>query len=123
MLPTTMATTLIWFFCQFGAFEVGNRIDSWWVNYTSPNITPYIGEAIKSLFYYLITTWTKSWNIYDNNQWTLLPLLKGSMLVYMMMVATAYCKPKYRMMVEIGLFIYYYISNDCKAPFYPYLRF
>jgi len=75
-------------------------------------MTPYFGEAIKSLFYYLITTWTKSWNIYDNNQWTLLPLLKGSMMVYMMLIATAYCKPRYRMLVELGLFVYYYISND-----------
>ncbi|KAF8860641.1 hypothetical protein BDZ45DRAFT_587984 [Acephala macrosclerotiorum] len=112
ILPTTIATTLIWFICQFGVFEVGNRVDSWWVNYTSPNMTPFFGEAIKSLLYHIITTWTKSWNIYDNNQWTLLPLLKGSMLIYMMLVATAYCKPRYRMIIELALFVYYYISND-----------
>ena len=114
LLPTTIATTLIWLFCQFGVFEVGNRIDSWWVNYTAPNMTPYFGEAVKSLIYHLVTTWTRSWNIYDNNQWTLLPLLKGSMLIYIMLFATAYVKPRYRMMVELGLFVYYYISNDCK---------
>lgn len=115
ILPTTLATTLIWFFCQFGAFEVGNRVDSWWVNYTSPNMTPFFGNAVRDLLYHLITTWTRSWNVYDNNQWTLLPLLKGSMLVYTMLVATAYCKSRYRMMIEFGLFVYYYISNDCKT--------
>lgn len=114
ILPTTMATTLIWFFCQFGVFEVGNRVNSWWVNYTSPNITPYFGDAIKSLLYHIITTWTRSWNIYDNNQWTLLPLLKGSMLVYMFLTATAYCKSRYRMILALALFVYYYICNDCK---------
>lgn len=115
VLPTTIATTLIWLFCQFGVFEVGNRVTSWWLNYTSPNMTPYIGEAIKTLLSNLITTWTKSWNIYDNNQWTLLPLLKGAMLVYIMCFATAYCKTRYRMMIELGLFVYYYISNDCES--------
>ncbi|KAH6682500.1 acyltransferas-like protein [Halenospora varia] len=112
ILPTTIATTIIWFFCQFGVFEVGNRINGWWVNYTSPNMTPYFGDAIKSLLINLITTWTRNWNIYDNNQWTLLPLLKGSMLVYMMLIATAYAKPRYRMMIELALFVYYYVSND-----------
>ncbi|KAG4438039.1 hypothetical protein IFR05_006498 [Cadophora sp. M221] len=112
ILPTTMATTMIWFFCQFGVFEVGNRVNSWWVNYTSPNITPYIGNAVMDLIHHLITTWTKSWNVYDNNQWTLLPLLKGSMLVYMFLVATAFCKARYRMILELAMFVYYYISND-----------
>ncbi|KAI9052587.1 hypothetical protein LZ554_003930 [Drepanopeziza brunnea f. sp. 'monogermtubi'] len=112
ILPTSFATTLIWFLCQFGVFEVGNRATGWWLNYTSPSLTPYFGNAVKSLILNLITTWTKSWNIYDNNQWTLLPLLKGSMLVYMFLVATAYCRPRYRMILELALFVYYYISND-----------
>lgn len=50
--------------------------------------------------------------MYEANQWTLLPLLKGAFLVYIMLFATAYIKPRYRMMVEFGMFIYYYIAND-----------
>lgn len=115
LLPTSIATILIWFICQFGVFEVANRVEGWWLNYTSPNITPYIGKAIKMLILNMITTWTRSWNVYDNNQWTLLPLLKGAFLVYVMLFATAYMKPRYRMMVEMGLFVYYYISNDCAS--------
>ncbi|KAF4637797.1 hypothetical protein G7Y89_g273 [Cudoniella acicularis] len=112
VLPTTIATAIIWFFCQFGVFEVGNHILGWWVNFTSPNMTPYFGDALQSLFYNILTTWTRSWNEYDMNQWTLLPLLKGSMLVYTMLIATVHAKPKYRMMIELGLFVYYYVSND-----------
>jgi len=77
-------------------------------------MTPYVGEAIKQLIYHIITTWTNSWNIYDANQWTLLPLLKGSMEVYMVMIATAHIKPRYRMMVQLAFFTYYYVANDCK---------
>ena len=68
----------------------------------------------------LITTWVRSWNAYEPNQWTLLPLLKGAFLVYTMLFATAYMKPRYRMMVEMALFVYYYISNDRAFPS-PYL--
>jgi peptidoglycan/LPS O-acetylase OafA/YrhL len=115
ILPTSIATTLTWFFCQLGVFEVGNRIDSWWINFSSPNMTPYIGEAIYSLLSHLITTWTKGWNTYDHNTWTMLPLLRASMLIYIMVVATAYCKARYRMIIELSLFLYCYIGNDCKS--------
>lgn len=69
---------------------------------------------MKSLLYHWITTWTRGWNIYDGNQWTLLPLLKGAMLVYIFMLATGEMKARYRMMSSMGLFVYFYIANDCE---------
>jgi peptidoglycan/LPS O-acetylase OafA/YrhL len=112
ILPATIATVIIWFVTQFGVFEVANRVEGWWLNYTSPNMTPYIGQAVIDLILNCITTWTKMWNVYDKNQWTLLPLLKGSMTVYMFLVATAYLKPRFRMMASFGFYLYYYIGNE-----------
>ncbi|RDL32573.1 uncharacterized protein BP5553_09029 [Venustampulla echinocandica] len=112
ILPTTLATTIIWLLCQFGVFQVANRTDRWWLRDTSPNMIPYFGNALHSLVMDTITTWTRSWNAYDVNQWTLQPLLKGSMMVYMMIAATVFVKPKYRMMIAIALYFYYYISTD-----------
>lgn len=71
-----------------------------------------------ALFSNLISTWVREWNVYEPNQWTLLPLLRGAFLVYMMLFATAFVKPKYRMMVEMGLYVYYYIAND-RTSFFP----
>jgi hypothetical protein len=116
-LPTTIATVIIWFICQLGVFEISNRATGWWLNYTAPEITPYIGAAVKSLILNIITTWTKIWNSYDNNQWTLQPLLKGAFLIYVMLFATAYVRPRYRMMIELGMFVFYYVANDCTS--YP----
>jgi hypothetical protein len=45
----------------------------------------------------------------------MLPLLKSSMLVFIFLFAAAYCKTRYRIMVELGLFVYFYVSNDCKS--------
>lgn len=118
VLPTTIATTIIWFLCQFGIYKVAKRSDSWWIEATSPDITPYFGDAVKSLLYHLITTWTRGWNIYDGNQWTLLPLLKGAMMVYVFMLGTAGMKARYRMMSSMALFVYFYVANDCKFFFF-----
>ncbi|RKF55395.1 putative acyltransferase family protein [Erysiphe neolycopersici] len=112
ILPTTIATILIWIVCQFGVFEVANHVDSQWLNHSSPNITPFIGPAFRDLVYNIISTWTKELNLYDINQWTLFPLLKGSMMVYVTLVSTAYCKSRYRLLIELGLFLFGYISKD-----------
>ncbi len=115
ILPTTLATIITWFFCQFGVFQVAEKSDSWWMNFSAPRMTPYFGEAIYQLLLEVITTWTKGWNMYDHHTWTMLPLLKASMLVFIFLVATSYCKTRYRMMLELGMCVYFYISNDCKC--------
>ncbi|RKF71412.1 putative acyltransferase family protein [Golovinomyces cichoracearum] len=112
ILPTTIATVIIWILCQFGLFEVANRVESQWLNHSSPDITPFIGPAIRDLLYNLVSTWTKEFNKYDINQWTLFPLLKGSMMVYITLVATAYCNARYRMLIELCLFMFEYVSKD-----------
>lgn len=111
-LPTTIATVISWFICQFGVFQIANHSEGWWINYSSPDMTPYIGQAIANLFLNIITTWSKIWNAYDINQWTLQPLLKGAFWVYVFLLATAYLAPRFRMMASIGMFLYFYVSND-----------
>jgi Acyltransferase family len=115
ILPTAIATTITWFFCQFGVFQVAEKADSWWLNFSAPRMTPYIGEAIYSLLLEMIMTWSRGWNMYDHHTWTMLPLLKSSMLVFIFLFAAAYCKTRYRIMLELGLLVYFYISNDCKS--------
>jgi hypothetical protein len=44
-----------------------------------------------------------------------MPLLKGAFLVYTMLMSTAYMQPRYRMMVSLMLYVYYYICNDCSS--------
>jgi Acyltransferase family len=120
ILPTTIATFITWFFCQFGVFQVAEKADSWWLNFSAPRMTPYVGRAIYSLLLEIITTWTKGANMYDHHTWTMLPLLKASMLIFIFLVATSYCQTRYRMMLELGLFVYFYVSNDCKSSSTPF---
>lgn len=113
ILPTTFATIIIWLLSQFGVFLIAKNTDSFWISYTSPEMTPFFGASLRKLAYNIITTWEYGRNMYDPNQWTLQPLLKGSMLVYMTTMATIYLQPRYRMMCSLALWVYYYIGNDC----------
>lgn len=112
IIPTAFATCIIWVMAQFGLFLVAKRSDSWWSGATAPDQVPYLGDALKALVYNCITTWTHGHNSYDGNQWTLLPLLKGSLWVYVFMLATAYMQPKYRMMASMAVFSYFYMASD-----------
>jgi hypothetical protein len=114
VIPTAFATCLIWVMAQFGLFLVAKQSDSWWVGATAPDIVPHLGDALKSLIHNIISTWTHGHNAYDGNQWTLLPLLKGSIWVYVFVVATAYVRPWYRMLCSIVMFLYFYIASDCE---------
>lgn len=45
---------------------------------------------------------------YDDHQWALLPLLKASMLVYILLFATMFMRFRYRMVVYIGMILYFH---------------
>ena len=101
-----------------GLFEVAHRCDAWWVHDTSPPGGLGFGLAgLKDLIYWVVGTWTLRRNEYDNNQWTLLPLLTGSYWVYAFVVATAFVEPWYRMILSLVMWVYYYCASDCKSPF------
>ncbi|KAL1850741.1 hypothetical protein Daus18300_012819 [Diaporthe australafricana] len=112
VLPAAASTAVSWMLAEMGLYAVAKHQDSWWIDVQSPNRIPYLGEALGRLLYCIVTTWTRSANDYDNNQWTLLPLLKGSMWVYSFMVATAFVKPRYRTMASFGLWVYFYCASD-----------
>lgn len=122
VLPTSIATVGIWIMTELGAFQVTKHVNSWWLVVTSPTQME-IGPSFLQMLTSLLTTWTRQSNDFDINQWTLCPLLKGAYLVYMMLFATAYVKPKYRMMIEMGLVVYYYSISEGAFPSYSLLSF
>lgn len=112
VLPAAAATAASWALAEMGLYAVAKHQDSWWIDVQSSRRIAYLGEAVGNLVYNIVTTWTRSVNEYDNNQWTLLPLLRGSIWVYAFMVGTAYVKPRYRMMASFGLWVYFYCASD-----------
>lgn len=112
ILPASIVACIAWTLAQLGGFTVANRSDAEWLRYSSPELDPTLRMEVKRLYWNLIDTWTTGRMDYDDHQWSLLPLLKGSMLVYVVMSATVYCKPRYRMITVTILMAYFYHCRE-----------
>ncbi|KAL1886047.1 hypothetical protein Cpir12675_006893 [Ceratocystis pirilliformis] len=112
VIPTSIATIMIWVFAQLGVFHVAAHTNSNWLRDTAPQVSPYLGDSLMSLTKNLIMTWTHGANIYDANQWTLLPLLRCSMWIYAFMLGAGFMQPKYRMLASFSLFFFFWLCGD-----------
>lgn len=81
---------------------------------TGPNLDKTWYEAVVSLFRETMYTWTEHHNNYDANQWTLQPLLKGSMMVYILILGTVYCRQEIRMAISLCFFVYFFFAGEGK---------
>jgi hypothetical protein len=108
IFPATIALIISWVVAQFGGFIVANRSDCWWCRYAAPELEDSIWKEIIRLGQNFLSTWTTGYMAYDDHQWALLPLLKASMLVYILLVATMFVKFRYRVVVYIGMMLYFH---------------
>lgn len=79
VFPAALMTILAWLLCQFGAFQLGKRVDAYWLRATSPQRSPSLGAAVVDLIRQIAGTWMYGENAYDQPQWALLPLFRGSL--------------------------------------------
>ncbi|XDG05073.1 hypothetical protein ABKA04_004688 [Annulohypoxylon sp. FPYF3050] len=112
VIPCAFATFLIWIMANLGMFLVAKQSDCWWCGKTAPDRQATAFLSVKHLIQNIVSTWTRGQNAYDGNQWTLLPLLKGSMEVYIFVIATAYIRPQIRMILSLMMFAYFWIGSD-----------
>lgn len=98
-LPAAAATIISWFICQFGAYETARNSDAYWLQITSPGISPSWGQAIIDLIYAIRNTWLYNpENPYDQPQWALMYLLQGSMFVFTALLTTINLTPRFRVL-------------------------
>lgn len=115
LLPATAATSVSWVLCHLGAYRLAKRGEIAWFRDLSPTPKPSLTTAIWDLLYNLWTTWAKSSNEYDKVQWNLFFLLKASLIVYTILLMTAYVTPRGRKVCLIIYYIYGWMSNDGKV--------
>jgi hypothetical protein len=113
VFPATIVTVLAWFICQLGFFELALYSDAYWLRSTShPKCTSW-GYAIIDLFGEIINTWFYAENKYDQPQWALAFLLKGSMYIFVTLLSTINTSIPFRIAVETGLYIWSWSIGDC----------
>lgn len=122
VFPAAAVTVVAWFLCQLGVFSMAQKADAYWLYATTPAPSASWGEGLVDLTRELLSTWVEAENKYDQPQWALLHLFRGSMYIYMVLLATANTTPSFRLAAEVLLYIWSWISNDCKSTFFLFRR-
>lgn len=112
VFPAALMTILAWLLCQFGCFQLGRRVDSYWLRATSPQPSLSLGTAIVDLIRQIAGTWMYGENAYDQPQWALLPLFRGSLYVFMTLLALVNTTPLFRLCAQMALYTYSWITLD-----------
>jgi hypothetical protein len=86
--------------------------DNWFEDHQAHDFVPTFTGGLYELVWQICKTWVERANDYDNNQWTMLELLMESFIVYMFLVATAYIKPRYRMVAALLMMWYELACRD-----------
>lgn len=115
-LPTTIMTLISWCMMRLGFYTSARRCASGWITDTTPPYIPDIWASIIDLFQNLLSTWHTGVNNYDKNQWCIKLFLAGSIMLYITLLGTVKCAPKYRMLVMFGMYSFSYYIGDGVSP-------
>jgi hypothetical protein len=112
VVPAALVTILSWLLCQVGVFQFGRRVDAYWLRTTSPEPSPSVGAALADLVRQVGGTWMYGENVYDQPQWALLSLLRGSLYVFMTLLALVHTTPLFRVCAQLVLYAYSWATLD-----------
>ncbi|KAF1982002.1 hypothetical protein K402DRAFT_398040 [Aulographum hederae CBS 113979] len=112
VLPCTIMTVVSWAICQFDGYEMGRISSSEWIRNTSPMKSANFLAAVRALAKWIFKTWAHGENTYDKNQWTMIWFLKGSMMLFLILLALVRATPSWRVGVLAGLYIWAFIKKD-----------
>jgi peptidoglycan/LPS O-acetylase OafA/YrhL len=112
VFPAAAVTILTWFACQLGAFQLSGDSDAYWLRTTSPEPSSNWISAIHDLGQELVATWFWFSNRYDQPQWALMFLLKGSLFVFTVLLVTVRTTPRFRFLAEFILYAWSWSTGD-----------
>ncbi|KAJ5793683.1 hypothetical protein N7457_000282 [Penicillium paradoxum] len=112
VVPAALVTVLAWALCQLGVFQLGRRVDAYWLRATSPKPSPSLSTAIADLVQQVAGTWIYGENAYDQPQWALVHLFRGSLYVFMTLLALVNTTPLFRVCAQMVLYAYSWATLD-----------
>jgi len=112
VLPAAAVTAIAWLFCQLGFFDLARESSAYWIQVNSPDPSESWRQALWDLFQALLNTWIKEENIYDQPQWALPHLLRGSMYIFVLILITITMTPKFRIYAILFAYSYSWVSGE-----------
>lgn len=122
VVPTSAAITLAWIVCQLKGYRVASQVDAPWIRAVSVPPGPTLTSAISGLLRNLTLFWHGGTIDYDKTYWTIPFFLKGSMLVYLTLVATVFTRPRGTKLVLLFLYFFAWSGGSGKPFLTPGLR-
>jgi len=132
-IPATIATIMSWTLAQIGVYGPIHRlnVDSEWIGRTTPFRIPGFWPPILNLLVQSVripismyksdalqfNTWTGKDNWYELNQWTLCWEMRGSMLLFIILVMSSHCTPFWRRIFLLGSACYAFRIGEFMSPF------
>ncbi|KAJ5772615.1 hypothetical protein N7520_003144 [Penicillium odoratum] len=104
VVPTNIAIFMTWLICQLNGFLVASQVDSSWIRVVAAAPGPTLHDAIAGLFRNWVLFWEGGTSPYDPTYWTIPFFLKGSMLVYVTILATTFATPRFTKLLLIFLY-------------------
>ena len=117
LLPATLSLMASWVIAQMGGFQTATLCDSEWIRSSTVKVLPTIEQEIWRFPH----EWRKMWlapgpdPAYDEHTWALEPLLRGAMMVYIILAATAFMRTSARLITFFVLWAWYWTSHAWKA--------
>ncbi len=112
VLPAVAVTVIAWFACQIGFFELARRSDAYWLRINSPVPSRSWGTSVEDLARAVTTCWLWGENIYDQPQWALIYLVRGSMYIFILLLITLPTRPSFRLAVTGLAYAWSWIRAD-----------
>ncbi|KMU80556.1 hypothetical protein CISG_02408 [Coccidioides immitis RMSCC 3703] len=112
ILPTNAAAATAWLVCQLGGFNLARVVESDWIRSVAraPGPTPW--AAIKALLHNMTMYWHDGSGTYDPTHWAVVYFLRGSMRIYLTLLATSLVKTRWRILIIILLHSFCWWTND-----------
>ncbi|KAF2092400.1 hypothetical protein NA57DRAFT_82367 [Rhizodiscina lignyota] len=112
ILPAATVTIITWFACQLGFFELARQSGAYWMRVNSRQPSISWSKAAQDLVVALTNTWIWGENPYDQPQWAMTYLLKGSMYIFILLLITATTRPGFRFVVFGLAYGWSWLSGD-----------
>ncbi|KAJ5692267.1 hypothetical protein N7462_001690 [Penicillium macrosclerotiorum] len=104
--PTNIGVFLAWLVCQLNGYRLASKTDSNWIRGGANTPGPTFGAALNGLFRNLVLFWHSGGSEYDHTYWTIPFFLKGSMLVYLTILATTFTRPISTKIILVFLYLF-----------------
>jgi len=117
IMPATLSLIISWTIAQWDGFNIATRCDSEWLRGSSVKVEPSLAIEIPRFFHEYRKMWLAPGPdpAYDEHTWALEPLLRGAMMVYIVLAATAFMKTTARILTLFLLWAWYWSSLGWKV--------